>query len=261
MMTSVVRIVLGVALLIGTADVVWAKKPQPTRSLQSQEVALFDAAWSGDTSAVRSLLAAGVNVNARDPASKTALMAAAVNGYAETVKVLLAAGADVDAADEYGETALMNAAFNGYVNIVDLLVEKGVNVDAARNGDLRVTDALLAAGADVNARTLDGDTALMMGSAGGYIEIVRALLAMNADVNAKNRFGETAIDVAAEEGHLHVVRLLLKARRGGHACFGERGGQSVARRRRRGIGRRGAPERDHRKAESTVTTMGTFAER
>src|SRR5574341_464807 len=207
MMTSVVRIVLGVALLIGTADVVWAKKPQPTRSLQSQEVALFDAAWSGDTSAVRSLLAAGVNVNARDPASKTALM------------------------------------------------------DAAWNGDLRVTDALLAAGADVNARTLDGDTALMMASAGGYIEIVRALLAMNADVNAKNRFGETAIDVAAEEGHLLVVRLLLKARRGGHACFGERGGQSVARRRRRGIGRRGAPERDHRKAESTVTTMGTFAER
>jgi hypothetical protein len=136
------------------------------------------------------LLAAGVKVNARDPASKTALMAAAVNGYGETVKVLLAAGADVNLRDEHGETALMNAAFNGYVDILDLLVTAGADVNAAResgdtalmdaawNGDIRVVNALLAAGAAVDARTLDGDTALMLASSKGHVDVVRSLLAM-----------------------------------------------------------------------------------
>jgi ankyrin repeat protein len=77
---------------------------------------------------------------------------------------------------------------------------------------MRVADALLVAGADPNATTLDGDTALMMASSQGYAEIVRGLLAMGANVHAENRYGDNAMDLAVEEGHLNVARQLLKAR-------------------------------------------------
>jgi hypothetical protein len=72
---------------------------------------------------------------------------------------------------------------------------------------------LLSAGADVNAKTLDGDTALMLAARTGHAGIVQALLFTGADVEAKNRYGETAVMLAAEEGHLDIVRMLLKPRK------------------------------------------------
>jgi uncharacterized protein len=71
---------------------------------------------------------------------------------------------------------------------------------ASQNGYLEVVRALLAARADVNAKSargatdamIEGGTALMNGSQNGYLEVVRALLAANADVNAKRKDGATA---------------------------------------------------------------------
>lgn len=58
---------------------------------------------------------------------------------------------------------------------------------ASNHGHLEIVRALLAAGADVNAKANDTfDTALMLASARGYAEIVKALLAAGADVSAKN---------------------------------------------------------------------------
>ena len=59
-------------------------------------------------------------------------------------------------------------------------------VDAAAGGDLGTVEALIAAGADSNART-DGYPALQLAVREGTVEIVEALLAAGADVNA---FGE-----------------------------------------------------------------------
>ena len=59
-------------------------------------------------------------------------------------------------------------------------------VDAAAYGDLGAVEALIAAGADPNARK-DGYPALQLAVRDGTVEIVQALLAAGADVNA---FGE-----------------------------------------------------------------------
>ena len=59
-------------------------------------------------------------------------------------------------------------------------------VDAAGRGDLGAVEALIAAGADPNAR-MDGYPALQLAVRDGTVEVVEALLAAGADVNA---FGE-----------------------------------------------------------------------
>ena len=46
---------------------------------------------------------------------------------------------------------------------------------------------LLEAGADVNAKRKNGETAVMTDSAKGHIEVVKVLLEAGADVNAKKK--------------------------------------------------------------------------
>ena len=71
-------------------------------------------------------------------------------------------------------------------------------------------ERLLAAGADVNASLLEGETALMTAARTGAVEAVRVLLAHGADVNAAEQWrGQTALMWAAAEGHAAVVRELV----------------------------------------------------
>ncbi|MBQ6669245.1 MAG: ankyrin repeat domain-containing protein [Deltaproteobacteria bacterium] len=76
-----------------------------------------------------------------------------------------------------------------------------------------VVQALLDAGADVNGRDCDGETALM--KAAEYrsdIRVVRALLAAGADANVRNRYGSTPLrEAAGYAQNLPVVQALLAA--------------------------------------------------
>jgi ankyrin repeat protein len=57
-------------------------------------------------------------------------------------------------------------------------------------------EALIAGGADVNARGPDGMTALIMAAGYGYSDIVRVLLANNADAYAETVDGANALAAA-----------------------------------------------------------------
>ena len=79
-----------------------------TKTPDELSLALFDAAASCDIEKIKSLLAAGADVNAGDARllQQTPLMYAAESGSdnaAEAVKLLLAAGADVNAENK-GDT-------------------------------------------------------------------------------------------------------------------------------------------------------------
>ncbi len=79
--------------------------------------------------------------------------------------------------------------------------------NAAGRGDPAVVEALLAKGADVNAKDESGITALMWAS--GHLDVVQALLAEGADVNAKRNDGLTLLMQASQLGHLDVVQALI----------------------------------------------------
>jgi ankyrin repeat protein len=153
---------------------------------------LFDAVTAADADRVRRLLAAGADSNERNGDGATALMLAAHAGRLDMVKSLIAAGADVNATDERGWGALMQAAYNadldrGFADVAQALIDAGANVEApigfgirplmlaAGYGETAVVETLLRAGADVLARNDGGYTALMMVKQKHYVDVINLL--------------------------------------------------------------------------------------
>jgi hypothetical protein len=91
---------------------------------------------------------------------------------------------------------------------------------AAKKGDTAQVEALLKAGADLEARDKNGRTALMLAAQYGHTETVRLLLAKGADAGARDQRGWTAYMLAllSPSGglihtvHENVLRLLPKPR-------------------------------------------------
>ena len=200
-----------------------ASRPPDLPKSELLNARLLQAAESGDTPEVLSLIREGAGVNAVEPSyGNTALLKAAARGYSNTVRALLEKGGELDAKDNAGRTALMEAAFGGYTDTVGLLLEKGANVNASdkegwtplfwaafsrRSGTVRV---LLEKGADANARNKHEVSALMHAAYAGDTETVGLLIAHHAEVNAKDDLGRTALIEAARQGHTDTVRLLLE---------------------------------------------------
>ena len=82
-------------------------------------------------------------------------------------------------------------------------------IAAAERGDLPSVQALIARGANVNAKDQKQDSAFLIASANGHTAVVKATLAAGADLNSTNRYGGTGLIPACHHGHLDTVRLLL----------------------------------------------------
>jgi ankyrin repeat protein len=76
---------------------------------------LITAGKNGDTATVKSCLAKGADVNAKNKFDQTALMMAAKNGYLQTVQILISYEANLEAKDLFGESSLHFAANCGYL--------------------------------------------------------------------------------------------------------------------------------------------------
>src|SRR5688572_574106 len=65
----------------------------------------------------------------------TLLGLASLQGFVRTVKTMIAAGADVNMRDTWGGTALYHAAFSGHREIVRLLLKAGAKTNLKRRDD------------------------------------------------------------------------------------------------------------------------------
>ena len=84
---------------------------------------------------------------------------------------------------------------------------------ATRANDVAAAAALIAAGADVNARDVIADTPFLYAAAEGRLDILRLILATGrANLADTNRYGGNALIPAAHHGHPEVVRALLKTK-------------------------------------------------
>ena len=84
-------------------------------------------------------------------------------------------------------------------------------VAAAEAGDVTAVRDLLAAGADVDAASVDGATALHWAAHRDLPGLVRLLIDFGADVSATNRYGVQPIALAATNGSAVVLDQLLTA--------------------------------------------------
>lgn len=180
----------------------------------------------------------------------TPLILAVAFGHADAVRMLLDAGADVNAKDGNGVTPLEWAARQKNAKIIKLLRDAGAakRIDApeerllvaAEQGNAIAVKRLLAEGAQIDARDrrdkTAGRTALMLAAANGHIKTVELLLKSGADLRmtddpqgaparglramlsegglsalSEYRLGRTALMLAAETGHETIVDSLLRA--------------------------------------------------
>jgi ankyrin repeat protein len=75
--------------------------------------------------------------------------------------------------------------------------------------NLSIVELLIDRGADVNATTPDGLTALIVASIKGYKNIVLSLLKAGADMRKKDMFGYTAAALATRLGHSDIEMILV----------------------------------------------------
>jgi ankyrin repeat protein len=206
-------------------------------SLPEGETTLMTAAKTGNADVVRALLTGGADtLSLADLAEENAAAsAAASSGYAAVTNPASPANrADVDAREGwYGQTALMWAAGQGHAEVVRLLVEAGANVDdhsrqidipnpyqerldgsfvspdnpqggltalhfAAREGHLDAAQALIDAGANLDAVDQEGTNALIYATSHRHLDLAALLLTAGADPNVADRYGRTVLFVATD---------------------------------------------------------------
>jgi uncharacterized protein len=83
--------------------------------------------------------------------------------------------------------------------------------EAVRNGNRESVRQLLKARTDVNAREVDGTTALHWAVRADDLETARLLIGTGADTRAANRYGATPLSLAAVNGNAAIIDLLLRA--------------------------------------------------
>ena len=130
-------------------------------------------------------------------------MEAAEHGHKATVEALLDKGADMNAEANNGDTALSLATDEGHTAIVTLLKDTATAklFTALRANDASKVNEALTAGADKDAKDSAGWTALMWGAWNGNRDTVQALIDDGADVNALSNAGSTALKLATVKGH------------------------------------------------------------
>ncbi|CAM9484680.1 unnamed protein product [Pylaiella littoralis] len=159
---------------------------------------LAEAVRHGSTQMLHALFSdaiGSIDLNAAVHTAKdwTLLMLAASHGHSEIASILLDNGASTSITCENGFSALYIAARGGHLAVTETLIEAGADLEARppcefpdvaltplfiamTKGHTEVVRALIKAGGDPNTRCLDGITMLSRAAGEGYTDIVRILL-------------------------------------------------------------------------------------
>ncbi|MCV2360914.1 ankyrin repeat domain-containing protein [Paucibacter sp. TC2R-5] len=178
------------------------------------------AAELNDGYTVSKILQRGTDPNKPDARGRYAMNIALREDSDKALDSLLAhPQLDILAVNANGESALMLAAIKGKLDWVQKIVKKGAPVNTAgwtplhyacSGPDNGVAVWLLSQGADINARSPNGSTPLMMAVRYGAIDLPAALLKAGADVHIRNDQGLTAADFAGTAGRDELKAKLLK---------------------------------------------------
>ncbi len=178
---------------------------------------LLYAARDGRLAEARLLLDNGADLERREANRMTPLLMALLNNQLEVANLLLDYGADVNVDDFYGRTPLFAAVDYRNIDMNSEREDDPQDNGIDRDRILPTIERLIAAGADVNARTkewppekkwlyalndvswvdMTGQTPFIRASAAGDLPVLRLLLAHGADPQLTTYEGTTALMAAA----------------------------------------------------------------
>ncbi|MBL8491908.1 MAG: ankyrin repeat domain-containing protein [Rhodocyclaceae bacterium] len=206
---SLLPFLLAACFLAAPAAAAGFTPPDPVHFRNQMEV--------GNLSLASEWLAAGLDPDYQGDAIGSGLMIAAWTGNLPLLELFLERGADPARRNALGEDALMHAAWKGHAEVVRRLLARGLRPDrpalqwtalhyAAFSGHGEVVRLLLEAGADLNARSPNGSTPLMMAVYEGREDLARWLVDKGADRSVRNDWGDRALEWAFKFNRLGVAR-------------------------------------------------------
>jgi hypothetical protein len=148
---------------------------------------LAQCAGEGSAEEVSLFFAAGFSPNTRNKTGVPLLNLAARAGNREVVRFLVMAGAQMNMqADDRGTSALIDGVISNNFNLVS---------------------DLIAAGADVNIKSKDGQTALIVAAGASEVKMTEALLKAGADPDITDSLGASARKYAALFHNSSIIEL------------------------------------------------------
>jgi hypothetical protein len=124
----------------------------------------------------------------------------------------------------YDESDLTDAVMSGDLNLTKALIAKGADVNeitktifgfttalvlASVLDRVEIAQALMDKGANVNAKDPAGDTVLMLAVKNGNVEMAQALMDKGANVDATDTMGNTVLMLAVKNGNVKMVQALM----------------------------------------------------
>ncbi|KAF2882274.1 hypothetical protein ILUMI_23894 [Ignelater luminosus] len=187
------------------------------------------AADKGCTETIKLLLDYGADVGLEDNDGNTPLHWAVLKGHASVVTLLLNYQNDINLQNTNGMTPLHLAAFHGHEPIIDLLSstndfnskKKSADIEAKTvtgnsalmmavlNDQMSASKLLLSKNANMEAKNNMGMNPLLCALDNGYNTIAKLLLSRNADIEAKNNIGMNSLLYAVDKGNKDIIEILL----------------------------------------------------
>ncbi|PAA66278.1 hypothetical protein BOX15_Mlig016846g2 [Macrostomum lignano] len=192
--------------------------------LSKAELALHEAARSGNRTRVEKLIKVTGKIDCRNSLDRTALHMAASKGHREIVRILIESGkASVEVTDKFGMSPLMWATYFGHTEVVNLLLDRSANIRRRNKLGMHVVHIaaeqnhceLVKIFINKTKKTLlndtekNGMTAVMIAAAKGNGEVVQSLISLGADLKIRDNRKRTVLHVAAESGNERVLDNLI----------------------------------------------------
>ncbi len=157
---------------------------------------------------------------------------ACISGNLKTIEDVAKLGVDINQFMPAGEsiydnmTPLMIAVLRRNKSLIKLLVSLGANIEAktpegktalylaTESGSLEFVRFLVECKADIHTKNNNDYTLLMLAAAKDYEEIIEYLIKTGADPNLRNKSGQTAVVSALRFNNLNALRVLIMGRAG-----------------------------------------------
>jgi len=175
----------------------WSRKYNPMIAVARGDDYSFGGRYVDEYIKILNLLLDnGTDINSVGIDKMTILheLAMATRQTGKMIKVAIKRGADIHQGDRWNNTPLHIAAF-------------GCRYVKPKN-TIMVMQILLEAGADINAKNINGQTTLHFAAMRGNKEACKFLVSQGADINAVNRDGDTPLAFAFKRGFKHLGDIL-----------------------------------------------------
>jgi len=172
------------------------------------------------------LIRNGADLNIKNDSGYTALITAVSTGDPGFAELLLKAGALVDARNHDGDTAIMfvgsgllsykrrienDAAFRN--GMYDILKKRKITTgEMILDNTKRLVNILVSFGADINAKSDNGTTALMRAASSEDCNpaLISYMVEKGAKINIRNVKGQTPLTYAVSSGSIACAKVLIK---------------------------------------------------